>query len=260
MRKIGGMKQLFVLLLLPIHFLVLVTDLQAQQEMLLYKGVPPGNLTNKNIEEFRQSGANRPTVTNVSIPSIYCYLPMGQPTGSAVIICPGGGYNRLSIVDGGKETAAAFSKKGVAAFVLKYRTWADSTFENYRDIPIQDLKQALQIIMANAKEWNIDTAKIGVLGFSAGGHLAAMSSTAKAGIKFAFNILVYPVISFTDSLQSPSTQTRKTLLGKNITAQDKIDYSPELHVSNQTPPTFIIHAQDDSTSLVSNSLIYYLKK
>lgn len=252
----GLNKNFAIRMLMPLQFFLAGTALQAQQEMLLYKGIPPGNLSNNNIEAFSQSGA-RPYITKVSIPSVYYYPPTGKPSGCAVIICPGGGYSRLSFVDGGTDVGKAFAEKGVAAFVLKYRTWADSTFENYRDIPNQDLTQAYKLVKENAKAWNIDTAKIGVVGFSAGGHLASMATTSKVGLKFAFSVLVYPVISFTDSLVSPTLQSRKNLLGKNITLQDKVDFSPELNIGSLTPPTFLIHAEDDSTSMVANSLVYY---
>jgi acetyl esterase/lipase/lysophospholipase L1-like esterase len=186
------------------------------------------------------------------------FIPkLPNETKAAVIICPGGGYVRLTIEDGGYDVARALADSGIAAFVLKYRTWQDSAFINYRNLPFNDLQRALSIVYSRAEEWNIDATKIGLLGFSAGGHLAAMGATAKDGWKTAFTILAYPVISFTDSLVSPTLKSRTSLLGRHITEEDKVRYSPELQVSATTPPAFLVHAQDDSTSWVGNSIAYY---
>jgi acetyl esterase/lipase len=153
--------------------------------------------------------------------------------------------------------AKQFNQSGIAAFVLKYRTWRDSAYTDYRNIPYNDLQQAMSMIYGHAKEWNIDTAKIGWLGLSAGGHLVSYSANTATGYKPAYTVLVYPVISFMDSLTSPKTKTRNTLLGKNPTLPEKIGYSPELQVSAKTPPAFLIHAEDDSTAWAGNSVAYY---
>jgi acetyl esterase/lipase len=231
---------------------------QAQQVIPLYSGQIPGNVSNIDREKSVKPDKGRPSVINVSHPALIAYLPkVPNETKAAVIICPGGGYVRLTIEDGGYEVARLLADSGIAAFVLKYRTWQDSMFTSYRDLPFNDLQQALSIVYSRARAWNIDTAKIGLLGFSAGGHLAAMGATSKTGKKTAFTILAYPVISFTDSLVSPTLKSRSSLLGKKITEEDKVLYSPELQVSATTPPAFLVHAQDDSTSLVGNSIAYY---
>jgi len=231
---------------------------QAQQVIPLYSGKIPGNLSNVDNEKSLTPEKGRPSVINVSHPALIAYLPKTPNAARpAVIICPGGGYVRLTIEDGGYDVARSLADSGVAAFVLKYRTWQDSTFTNYRNLPFNDLQQALSLVYSRAGEWNIDTTKIGLLGFSAGGHLAAMGATSKTGKRTAFTILAYPVISFTDSLVSPTLKSRSSLLGKNFTEADKIQYSPELQVSATTPPAFLVHAQDDSTSWVGNSIAYY---
>ncbi len=230
----------------------------AQQVIHLYTGQPPGNITHENREKFVRPEKGRPSITNVTDPTLTVFLPEHpNAAGTSVIICPGGGYLKLTIEDGGYEVARSFAAAGIAAFVLKYRTWQDSAFISYRDIPMQDLQRAFTIIRAHANQWKIDTAHTGVLGFSAGGHLAAMASVNSHGIRPAFTLLAYPVISFTDSLVSPTLKSRSTLLGSNISKLDKEDYSPELHVTVATPPAFIVHAEDDSTSLVGNSIAYY---
>ena len=231
---------------------------QAQQVIPLYSGKIPGNISDIDHEKSLTPEKGRPSVVNVSHPALIAYLPKTpNELRPAVIICPGGGYVRLTIEDGGYDVAKSLADSGVAAFVLKYRTWQDSMFTNYRNLPFNDLQQALSLVYSRAAEWNIDTTRIGLLGFSAGGHLAAMGATSKTGKRTAFTMLAYPVISFTDSLVSPTLKSRSSLLGKNITEEDKVQYSPELQVSATTPPAFLVHAQDDSTSWVGNSIAYY---
>jgi len=231
---------------------------KAQQVIPLYNGIAPGSLPVKDMETFSKPETGRPVVRNVTNPTLTAFIPERQDSSrAAVIICPGGGYLNLSIEDGGYEVGKQLAASGITAFVLKYRTWRDSAYTDYTNIPMQDLQQAMKIVYGGAAKWNIDTSHIGVLGFSAGGHLTAMAATSTNGIKPAFTILVYPVISFTDSLTSPTSKTRNTLLGKSAGLADKISYSPELHVTSSTPPAFIVQAEDDSTSLVGNSVAYY---
>ena len=245
-------------IVLSILTIVLFSYVQAQQVLPLYDGQIPGNTSTVDKEKAEKPEKGRPSVVNVSHPSLIAFLPkVPNESKAAVIICPGGGYVRLTIEDGGYEVAKALADSGIAAFVLKYRTWQDSMFTSYRDLPFNDLQRALNIVYSRAGEWNIDTTKIGLLGFSAGGHLAAMGATANTGKRTAFTILAYPVISFTDSLVSPGLRSRTSLLGKNYSQEDKLTYSPELQVSNTTPPAFLVHAQDDSTSWVGNSIAYY---
>jgi acetyl esterase/lipase/lysophospholipase L1-like esterase len=243
---------------LAIFACLIFSCVQAQEVLPLYNGQIPGNISENNKEKAEKPEKGRPSVVNVSNPALIAFLPKTvNETKPAVIICPGGGYVRLTIEDGGYDVARALADSGIAAFVLKYRTWQDSMFTSYRDLPYNDLQRALDIVYSRATEWKIDTEKIGLLGFSAGGHLAAMGATSKTGKKTAFTILAYPVISFTDSLVSPGLRSRTSLLGKKYSEEDKLKYSPELQVSNTTPPAFLVHAQDDSTSWVGNSIAYY---
>lgn len=233
---------------------------KAQQVITLYKGDAPLSLPVEDKETASKStgGNGRFFVTNVTKPTLTVYLPKKiNASGTAVIICPGGGYNRLSIEDGGHEAAKVLAEAGIAAFVLKYRTQRDSAYTDYSKVPLLDLKQASDIVYTNAAKWNIDTTHIGILGFSAGGHLTTMGATTFDTRKPAFTLLAYPVISFMDSLTSKTSGSRGNLLGKKISSEDKIKYSPELHVTTSTPPAFILHAEDDKTSLVGNSISYY---
>lgn len=233
---------------------------KAQQVIQLYTGAPPFSLPVEDKESSGNStaGNKRFFVTNVTNPTITVYLPKKiSPSRTAIIICPGGGYNRLSIEDGGYEAAKKLSDEGIVGIVLKYRTQREDAYTSYKQVPLVDLQQAVNLVYANAVEWNIDTSHIGILGFSAGGHLTTMAATTMVNHKPAFTLLAYPVISFMDSLTSDKSNTRSYLLGKKITNEEKIAFSPELHISSTTPPAYIVHAEDDETSFVGNSITYY---
>jgi acetyl esterase/lipase len=246
--------------LLAAWLLLSLIQLQAQEVIPLYPGLAPGSLPveDKEVSAKSNAGNQRTFVSNVTKPTLTVFLPKKQnPARAAVVICPGGGYSRLSIEDGGYEAARAFADKGIVAVVLKYRTTAKGAYVEYTTLPMRDAEQALQIVQDKARDWQVDPTKIGMLGFSAGGHLVSMCANYFEKNRPAFTLLAYPVISFMDSLTSPTSNTRANLLGKHISEADKIKYSPELQVSKQTPPAFILHAKDDSTSWVGNSVAYY---
>jgi acetyl esterase/lipase len=233
---------------------------KAQKVIPLYDGTPPFSLPVEDKETGGHStaGNKRYFVTNVTNPTITVFLPKKiTSSGTAIIICPGGGYSRLSIEDGGYEAAKALAEYGIVGIVLKYRTQRDDAYTSYKLAPLRDLQQAINLVYTNAKEWEIDTTHLGILGFSAGGHLTAMAVTTMQWRKPAFTLLAYPVISFMDSLTSEKSNTRNNLLGKKVSEPDKIAWSPELHVSATTPPAYLVHAEDDETSLVGNSITYY---
>ncbi len=233
---------------------------KAQQVITLYPGTAPGSLPVEDKESSTKStaGNGRFYVTNVTRPTLTVYLPQkNNASGATVIICPGGGYNRLSIEDGGFEAGKAFAEAGITAVVLKYRTRRDDAYTDYKNVPLMDLQRTIEIVYSNAKRWKIDTTHIGILGFSAGGHLAAMGATTFSKRTPAFTLLIYPVISFLDSLTSKTSSSRNTLLGKDTSLEQKIKFSPELHITADTPPAYLVHAEDDKTSLVGNSIAYY---
>ena len=165
----------------------------------------------------------------------------------------------------GSAVTKTFNEKGVAAFVLKYRLPADSTVNNKEIVPLQDAERAIQLVREKAKEWNINPDKIGIMGFSAGGHLASTLGThynmividnlKNINLRPDFMILVYPVISFADSLAHMGS--RENLIGKNANAEKIKLYSNELQVTTQTPPAFLIHAGDDKTVKVENSILFF---
>lgn len=253
-------------LIIFIWGVLLATGLTAQaQEMKLYPGAIPNSKNCPDKEASDTTG--RKVVRNVTVPTLNVFLPKVQnPSGVAVIICAGGGYSNLSIQDGGIDVAKELNGYGIATFVLKYRTSNPACNTNNSIVPLQDLQQAIYTVRLNAAKWHIDAAKVGLLGFSAGGHLSALGATQYGSpqidangvsLKPAFTILAYPVISFTDALTSKKSQTRLNLIGKNPTAEQINWFSPEKNVNASTPPSFLIQASDDSTSLVGNSIAYY---
>jgi len=181
-----------------------------------------------------------------------------------VIIYPGGGY---AIVAGGHEgydVAKRFNEMGVAAFVVKYRIPDTSTMISKETGPLQDAQRAIQIVRENARVWGIDPHRIGIAGFSAGGHLAATAGThfekdyisnpRHTSLRPDFMILVYPVISFTDSIGHIGS--RDNLIGVNPTDAKIREYSNELKVTKKTPPSFLVHAKDDDEVNLKNSLMF----
>lgn len=211
-------------------------------------------------------------ISNVSRPTLTIYeAPKDKANGTAVIVCPGGGYSGLAAGHEGIDVARKFNEMGVTAFVLKYRLPNDSTMINKEYGPLQDAQQALLVVRQRAKEWGIDNKKVGIIGFSAGGHLVSTAGThfqynyvtgepykkvsRKIPVRPDFMILIYPVISFSDSLAHKGSRTN--LIGAHPTPEKIEKYSNELQVTDLTPPTFLVHAKDDKTVVVKNSEVFY---
>lgn len=187
-------------------------------------------------------------------------------TKTAVIICPGGSYHHLGLYNEGYCSAKWFSENGVTAFMLKYRT--NESFYNYPAM-LEDVQRAIQIVRENADEYGIDPNKIGVIGYSAGGHLSAMSGEfaethnelEKLGIKTDvslrpdFVMPIYPVVTMQDDISHK--WSRKSLLGKNQTQERKDEFSMEMNVPDNMPPTYIVVAKDDPVVIYENSLRLY---
>ncbi|MDR6763277.1 acetyl esterase/lipase [Flavobacterium sp. 2755] len=203
----------------------------------------------------------------VSIPTLTAFFPnVTKPNQPAVIILPGGGYQHLAIDKEGTKVAQWFNSLGIPAFVLKYRLPSDLIMKNKNVGPLQDAQEAIRYVRQNAAKWNIDPNKIGILGFSAGGHLAATLSTHyddkvyesayKVSARPDFSLLIYPVISMQNDITHKGSQIN--LLANNP-SQDLIDsFSNEKKVTAKTPPAFLIHATDDTVVLPENSIDYYL--
>ncbi|MBN8826710.1 MULTISPECIES: alpha/beta hydrolase [unclassified Spirosoma] len=234
----------------------------AQHEISLYTGPIP-NSKQSDVKEIKRPDQS---VSNVVQPTLTVFLPpKKKATGTAVIVCPGGGYETLVMKREGFDMAEAFTKLGVAAFVMKYRLPNAKTMIDPAIGPLQDAQQALKIIRQRAAEWGVDPKRIGIMGFSAGGHLAATAGThfqkpvidnpEAINLRPDFMILIYPVISL--SADIGSAKNRKNLLGESPKPEQIQLYSNELHVDKATPPTFLTHAGDDSKVPVKNSLVFY---
>jgi acetyl esterase/lipase len=244
--------------------LILSFSATAQEIISLYPGAVP-NFKSTAINQA-ESHSNSGLISRVTKPTLEIYLPAKeQATGAAVIICPGGGYAVIVYQGEGISTAKEFAKNGVAAFVLQYRLPDDSTMLDKKIGPLQDAQRALKVVRENAAKWGIDPSKIGIMGFSAGGHLASTEAThfkealiensSNTSLRPDFQILVYPVISMQDSLTHADSRT--WLLGKNPTKEIIDHFSNELQVDENTPPAFITHAADDKLVDVDNSIAYF---
>jgi len=209
------------------------------------------------------------SVANVHNPTLTVYLPTeDKATGTAVVICPGGGYGRLAIDKEGHEIARWLNSIGVAGFVLKYRLPRPEGHVYGYTAPLTDAQRAIRLVRSRSAEWKIDPARIGIMGFSAGGHLASSAGTHfYPGINDAadtlrtitcrpdFMILVYPVISMREGICHGGS--RRNLLGDQPD-QSLIDlFSNELQVTARTPPTFLVQTTDDGVK-VENSVLFYL--
>jgi len=233
----------------------------------LYKDSIPNSKPSPNEESSTYEGENKILIVhNVSRPSLTVFLqPKEKASGAAVIICPGGGYSILAASHEGYDVAKKLNEMGVAAFVLKYRIPDDKTMLNKEIGPLQDAQRAIQIVRERAVEWNINPSRIGIMGFSAGGHLASTAGTHfnkavienknNTSLRPDFMVLVYPVISFTDSIGHIGS--RDNLLGKNPSEEKIRAYSGELQVVANTPPAFLVHAGNDDVVKVQNSIRFY---
>lgn len=248
-------------------FLILsMKNAQAQREQPLYLGEIPNSKTSENLEEKTANALVDTVARKVSIPTLTIFLPSNNQTiNSAVIICPGGGYGGLLTKREGTDVARAFAKLGVAAFVLKYRLPNDRIMQDKSIGPLQDALQAMKIVRQNAGKWNIDPNKIGIMGFSAGGHLASSAGTHydapiienSENIKLRpdFMILVNPVISFSDEIGHIGS--RNNLLGASAGLEKINFFSNELHVNQSSPQTFLVHTADDTVVSPENSFRFY---
>ncbi len=233
----------------------------------LWEGTPPLQKEMDLKETSVREGILR--IANVQNPTIEVYLPTRQiATGKAVLIFPGGGYGILAYDWEGTDFAKWLNAQGIAGIVVKYRLPKSESLTDPKEVPLLDAQRAMRLARHHAAEWSINPAQIGVMGFSAGGHLASTISTQykhevdrpKDAIdafsaRPDFSILVYPVISFRDA--SAHSGSRNALIGENA-SQELIDrFSGELNVNAETPPTFLVHAQDDAGVPIENSFLYY---
>lgn len=239
----------------------------AQSEIVeLWDGeVPLAKASDTYHEEVIYPKPGQARVAKVTCPTLEIFRPSTEGLHKAVIICPGGGYVRLSYGPEGTEVAERLSGDGVVAVVLKYRLPSDEIMTDRRLGPLSDVQEAVRYVRRNAERLGVDTAAIGVMGFSAGGHLAASASTlygyetraAKADEVSArpdFSVLIYPVVSMDTTITHRGS--RASLIGMSASEADVRLMSCEEQVDGMTPRAFVVHASDDRTVSVLNSLRY----
>lgn len=237
----------------------------ASHELSLYPGPIPNSLDAPDEEATRDPNEAWVYRQNISRPTLSLHIAAQSGPRPAVIICPGGSYRGASIEKEGHHVAQAFNAFGVTGIVLKYRTPSSRHMKETRWGPLQDVQQAFHVARSRASEWRIDSKRLGVMGFSAGGHLAASASTLFARpvqshhkpeeLRPDFSVLMYPVISMMDELTH--RVSREQLLGASATAEALETHSAERAVTEATPPAFLIHAADDTAVRVGNSLAYF---
>jgi acetyl esterase/lipase len=227
----------------------------------------PGSVNNDTYaEKITEANGLPARIEKVTDPTLTVFLPPKESaTGKAVLICPGGGYGFLSFINEAFPIAKWLNDNGIAGIILKYRLPSDVIMKDKSIGPLQDAQEAMRIIRRNAIAWNINPGQVGVIGFSAGGHLASTLSTHYAekvypvidsvGARPDFSLLIYPVITMDNSFTHGGT--RRSLLGDNPSDDAIKRFSNEMQVDGKTPPTFLVHATDDKAVPVKNSLVYY---
>lgn len=259
------MKKLYSLIFVCIFFCL---NSSAQEVKLLW---PNGNIPNykKTAEVEKRDTTGIVRISLVQQPAIEVYLPSKQSaTGQAIVVCPGGGYGILAYDWEGTDIAKWLNANGIAAIVLKYRLPNSKSNVDPKLSPLLDAQRAIRTVRANAGKWNIKKDKIGIIGFSAGGHLASTAGTHfdkgnptaadtidRQSSRPDFMVLMYPVITMLR--QSMHQGSRNNLIGANADSATAKYYSNELQVTKETPPTFLVHASDDKTVPIENSIIFY---
>lgn len=237
----------------------------SQQVYPLYKGNIPNSKPTAD-EETSEINNGMLIISKISRPTLTVYLPPKEKaTGAAVVICPGGGYGITASGHEGADVAKKFIEMGVAAILLKYRIPNDATMINKEIGPLQDAQQAIKTTRDSAAKWGINPDRVGIIGFSAGGHLASTAGThftksyipnaGNTSLRPDFMLLIYPVISFQPSIRHSGSM--ENLIGKTPTEEKMKEYSNEMQVTEKTPPAFLVHASDDDAVNPMNSIVFY---
>lgn len=257
------MKSRFLLTAFLAIVFVLTDNISAfsQEKITLYPSSVPNSKPTSITETFERGmyrGITNPTLE---------YIKPENPNGTAVIVIAGGGYGVIVYNGEGLGTAKSLAEKGISAFVLKYRLPSEEIMVYKKIGPLQDAQQAIKYLRENAEKYGIDKNKIGVIGFSAGGHLASTAAThfeksyienpQNTNLRPDFQVLVYPVITMQDALTHGGS--RDALIGKTPSQEDKDLFSNELQVKANTPITWLTHAADDKVVDVDNSIQYFEK-
>lgn len=208
----------------------------------------------EEVVRDREGGGDR-HVSRVHAPTITAYLPAGSAgPRPAVVVCPGGGYGLLALDKEGHDVARWFAARGTVGVVLKYRLPRPDGHVYGHEAPLADAGRALTLVREHAAAWGVDPERVGIMGFSAGGHLAASASVQLGEQAPDFTVLVYPVVSMVPEITHGGS--KKNLLGPEPSAELVERFSSELQVTASTPPAFLVHTSDDWVK-VENSLRYY---
>jgi acetyl esterase/lipase len=229
--------------------------LWAQDEHLLWEAEPPYSKPN-NLEERVEQAWGVPCVVDVTVPTLTMHAARGQVAPQAVIIFPGGGYEKESFQAEGHEIAAVLASQGITSAVLKYRLPLEAASDQPHLLPESDARRAMSLMRSMADTYGFDASRVGVLGFSAGGHLATTISVlpSKDGRERPdFSILLYPAIPLTSANQ---TWLEETLFHRPMTAEERDRYSLVKQVTSATPPAFLAHAYDDDVVPIFESQAY----
>ena len=255
----------YLLLLLPL-LSVQLSQLSAQDWQPLYPGPVPNSRDVADPEYDEDRGPERGRAAHrVAHPQLAVYHP-ARPNGQAVIICPGGGYGYLAYDKEGVRVAEYLTREGITAIVLKYRIPQTVTNVDPSLAPLMDVQQAIRYVRRHAVEYGVATDRIGIMGFSAGGHVAAMAATSfttsadpeetdTTSVRPDFAVLIYPVISMDTTVTHPGS--RRNLLGENPEPATVARFSADEQVTAATPPVFMVHAGDDVVVPVENTLRFY---
>jgi len=259
-------KRISILVIILVSFLTVTLKAQISTLPVWPDGIPGSIRDASYIESSTITDGVITRWAKVTDPAITVSLPPeNKATGIAVLICPGGGYANLAFNHEGNAIAKWLNDNGIAGIILKYRLPSDLIMKEKSVGPLQDAQEAMRIIRRNAKKWNIDPRKVGVIGFSAGGHLASTLSTHFAEKVYEpkdttsarpdFSILLYPVITMDASFTHAGS--RRNLIGDNPSEETIRHFSNELQIKAETPPAFLVHSGDDNGVPVKNSIVYY---
>ena len=255
-------KKIWVAIFAAIFF----NSISAQTKVIdIWNGKIPNSIYNPGVKTVIDSADNWIKMKNVTNPTLEMYpAEKNNANGTAVIICPGGAYSVLAIIHEGSQVAKWLNTIGITAFVLNYRLPDAAIMKDKSIAPLQDAQEAMRIVRLHAKEWNINPNKIGIMGFSAGGHVASTLAThfndkvyqSKDSVSARpnFSILIYPVITMDSA--TTNSWSRDNLIGKNPAKKEVLYFSNELQVTKNTPPAFLVHSIDDDAVPVENSINY----
>jgi acetyl esterase/lipase len=255
--------------IIAVQLLLIKSICLAQEKVIsLYpQGIKDNPVTNE--AESHDTSRGILWIENVQEPTLEIFLPVKKnTTGKAIVICPGGGYKGLAYDWEGTAIAKWLNSIGTAAFVLKYRLPIADTNESSTTVPLADAQRAIRLVRHHAEEWNVSADQIGIMGFSAGGHLASTLTTHfdeqvdsnspdlnAISARPDFAILIYPVITMNEDYTHKGS--KKNLIGSQPSQQMITHFSNELQVTSDTPPTFLVHSTDDKSVPVKNSLLFY---